>query len=454
VGEGTLEHEGKVVEAVLQYQSGIEEGGGGASARMTRWCGTLLLLGIAWVLSSLVQVSALSLRNSIGLALDVDPDAAAAAGESGVEIDDKGKALPTDAEVAEKRDADAKARQDVFDTTSDCITTFFDTLGSPGQFSWNNFARAAVVGGLKAIPEVGPILSSIVGFLWPKSKQPSVWDQVKDQTEQLIEQDIAKDNVKKLISDVEDIRQHYQTFQADYDSYVALATNPVPSYSKDLKRFSAAADAFDRSGETLRRAVARLRLVLYNIANESGKYARVFIRLYSDLALLYVGSLKQLFLHFHHDLDELLSGADRVESELMHLLAHVEQEIIDSITCDSYFDPKDYPKIGARIKDSHGHYYGQWAWCRAQGKGVFRKERKFDGLVYGGDTWDPSAVFKESIEHEINKLYLEVTENITKPGDLKDIANSVIQGPWGWITTPNWQCATYDENVADRKSVV
>jgi hypothetical protein len=56
-------------------------------------------------------------------------------------------------------------------------------------FNWNNAAENAVAGVLGAVPEVGSLLSALVYIFWPQS-QEDVWGEIKDQVEQLIQQDL------------------------------------------------------------------------------------------------------------------------------------------------------------------------------------------------------------------------------------------------------------------------
>lgn len=64
---------------------------------------------------------------------------------------------------------------------------------------WNDAAKSAVSTALGMVPEAGDILSSLNDIFWP-TDQPSVWDQIKTQVEQLVDQKIA-DNVYQQVSD-------------------------------------------------------------------------------------------------------------------------------------------------------------------------------------------------------------------------------------------------------------
>ncbi|HEX5153408.1 MAG TPA: insecticidal delta-endotoxin Cry8Ea1 family protein [Parafilimonas sp.] len=64
---------------------------------------------------------------------------------------------------------------------------------------WNDDAKSAVTTGLGMIPEVGSILSCLVGIFWPSSKE-DVWGEIKTQVEALVNQAIS-DNNYQLVSD-------------------------------------------------------------------------------------------------------------------------------------------------------------------------------------------------------------------------------------------------------------
>jgi hypothetical protein len=74
-------------------------------------------------------------------------------------------------------------------TTQQTITPETTTLSQVG-IDWNNTSRWVVMTGLNEIPEVGSLVSALVGVLWPSTKV-DVWGQIKDQVQALINQSIS-----------------------------------------------------------------------------------------------------------------------------------------------------------------------------------------------------------------------------------------------------------------------
>ena len=56
---------------------------------------------------------------------------------------------------------------------------------------WSNTAMNVIASALGMVPEVGSLLSGLVYILWP-SDQEDVWDQIKDQVQQLVQQDLTQ----------------------------------------------------------------------------------------------------------------------------------------------------------------------------------------------------------------------------------------------------------------------
>ncbi|KAI8943989.1 hypothetical protein F4801DRAFT_595287 [Xylaria longipes] len=64
---------------------------------------------------------------------------------------------------------------------------------------YNAIFKALVSEGLDFVPEVGAVLSGLVGFLWPDKDKPQLrWDQISKGVEKIVADLIAKDKVKQL----------------------------------------------------------------------------------------------------------------------------------------------------------------------------------------------------------------------------------------------------------------
>lgn len=74
-------------------------------------------------------------------------------------------------------------------TTQQPLTSESTTL-SQVSIDWNNTSRWAILTGLNEVPEVGSLVSSLVGVLWPSSGV-NVWGQIMNQVQALINQDIS-----------------------------------------------------------------------------------------------------------------------------------------------------------------------------------------------------------------------------------------------------------------------
>lgn len=75
---------------------------------------------------------------------------------------------------------------------------------------------------LGMVPEVGSLLNGLVYILWPNDQQ-DVWDQIKDQVQQLIDQDLTE-----LTSNLEN--QTLQGLKNDIGDYQdAIVTKDPPN---------------------------------------------------------------------------------------------------------------------------------------------------------------------------------------------------------------------------------
>ena len=61
---------------------------------------------------------------------------------------------------------------------------------SNSTVDWSSLAEAFLSTALGAIPEVGPLLSNLLGVFWPKPSE-DVWGEIRDQVQTLINQDIS-----------------------------------------------------------------------------------------------------------------------------------------------------------------------------------------------------------------------------------------------------------------------
>ncbi|KAI1132596.1 hypothetical protein F5Y10DRAFT_292979 [Nemania abortiva] len=71
---------------------------------------------------------------------------------------------------------------------------------------YNGIFKALVSKGLALVPEVGSILSGLVGFLWPDKDKPQLrWDQISKGVEKIVKDLIAEDKVKQLARKTESL---------------------------------------------------------------------------------------------------------------------------------------------------------------------------------------------------------------------------------------------------------
>jgi hypothetical protein len=111
------------------------------------------------------------------------------------------------------------------------------------SFDWNNAAENAIAGALGMVPEVGSLLSALVYIFWPKSGE-DVWSEIKDQVEQLIEEDIDKlvyeqvqDSLAGLNNNLNDYLSAVQTGDLPNISATWITTNG--DFDQQLPSFQA-----------------------------------------------------------------------------------------------------------------------------------------------------------------------------------------------------------------------
>ena len=93
---------------------------------------------------------------------------------------------------------------------------------------WSNTAMVTIASFLGMVPEVGSLLNGLVYILWP-SDQQDVWDQIKDQVQQLIDQDLTE-----LIKNLEN--QTLQGLKNDIGDYEdAIATQDSSNISTNWR---------------------------------------------------------------------------------------------------------------------------------------------------------------------------------------------------------------------------
>ena len=91
---------------------------------------------------------------------------------------------------------------------------------------WSNSAMNVIASALGMVPEVGSLLSGLVYILWP-SDQNDVWDDIKGQVQQLIDQ-----NLTQLVQNLE--TQTLQGLKSSIQDYQdALTTNDPSNISQN-----------------------------------------------------------------------------------------------------------------------------------------------------------------------------------------------------------------------------
>jgi len=88
------------------------------------------------------------------------------------------------------------------------------------------------------IPEVGGIVSALIGIFWPNT-EVSLWDQIKEQVEKMVDQKIAENNLQQLkdtllgihnaVSDYNELTDTVQRLQS-LQAIDTIITSKVPSF--------------------------------------------------------------------------------------------------------------------------------------------------------------------------------------------------------------------------------
>lgn len=76
----------------------------------------------------------------------------------------------------------------------------------------NNTARTIAIAIAGKLPKVGGVLSFLMGYFWP-TDEVSIWDQIKEQVEAMIDQKIAANNLAKLRKDLKGIQINLRNYQ-------------------------------------------------------------------------------------------------------------------------------------------------------------------------------------------------------------------------------------------------
>lgn len=76
----------------------------------------------------------------------------------------------------------------------------------------NNTAKKIAMMIAGKIPQVGGVLSFLMGMFWP-TDEVSIWDQIKDKVEALVDQKIAENNLAKLRKDLKGVQISLKNYQ-------------------------------------------------------------------------------------------------------------------------------------------------------------------------------------------------------------------------------------------------
>ena len=76
----------------------------------------------------------------------------------------------------------------------------------------NNTARSIAIAVASKLPKVGGVLSFLMGQFWP-TDEVSIWDQIKEQVEAMIDQKIAANNLAKLRKDLKGVQINLKNYQ-------------------------------------------------------------------------------------------------------------------------------------------------------------------------------------------------------------------------------------------------
>lgn len=138
--------------------------------------------------------------------------------------------------------------------------------------NWNNDSRWVIINGLNLIPDVGGLVGSIVGVLWPASGE-SVWSQIENQVEQLVEQEISQ-TVYGLV------QGNLQGLQNNVNDYLNTIQQPNPNPDTISQKWNVANGNFE--------------LYLPNFQyNENGQdYRLLLLPLFAQFANLHLSLLR------------------------------------------------------------------------------------------------------------------------------------------------------------------
>lgn len=124
------------------------------------------------------------------------------------------------------------------------------------SFNWNNAALQVVVTGLNEIPVVGSILGALASIFWPQS-QVDVWSEIKDQVQQLIDQQISQDTYDRVQAMLGSAEQGTGLIGVvnNYLGSVSTSNNngqdPKETWTSANEQFVAASSAFEQQGSEL-----------------------------------------------------------------------------------------------------------------------------------------------------------------------------------------------------------
>ena len=106
---------------------------------------------------------------------------------------------------------------------------------------WNaiNLTGTALQTGVRFIPTVGGVLSSLVGLLWPFEK-PDLWGQIKQQVEELIDQKLAQ-------AQWQDVSNKLNGLQEAVNDYLALVQYSPDDVDTIRAKWEAVSTAFQTS---------------------------------------------------------------------------------------------------------------------------------------------------------------------------------------------------------------
>lgn len=94
----------------------------------------------------------------------------------------------------------------------------------------NDISRTIIISGLKQIPEVGDLLSSLCATLWPV-KGEDIWSEIKAQVEQLINQKISDLVYQQVSEDLVGLNNNVEEY------LWALKNSQVPTYISEKWNF-------------------------------------------------------------------------------------------------------------------------------------------------------------------------------------------------------------------------